>query len=353
MMDSTEKRCLVGSALLHGAVIGLFTLATLGFMSRKDPVPPDSVVLEVISLKDVTLTDGPTAGGSAPAAAIEQTPAPQREIVQPAPDPAPVRSEPVVTPEPTPEPPPARKPETRRKPEPVEETIKPPVTKPIRNDVPNQLPKKQTRKKPDPVEETIKPPVTKPIRNDVPNQLPKKQTRKKTDPPKRVVDLTQKVTLDPKDTEAQRDRERRETAGREARKQAETQRRDLVNNIRSASNRVADGTASGVSVQFTGGGGGQAAINYGDYIREEFMRVWVVPSSATPSMLAKATITLSSDGTVSDAQIISRSGNSAFDRSVGTALKKVRNVRGFPAGSSDQHRTYTIHFQPTSSQGTG
>jgi TonB family protein len=321
MMDSTEKRCLVGSALLHGAVIGLFTLATLGFMSRKDPVPPDSVVLEVISLKDVTLTDGPTAGGSAPAAAIEQTPAPQREIVQPAPDPAPVRSEPVVTPEPTPEPPPARKPETRRKPEPVEETIKPPVTKPIRN--------------------------------DVPNQLPKKQTRKKTDPPKRVVDLTQKVTLDPKDTEAQRDRERRETAGREARKQAETQRRDLVNNIRSASNRVADGTASGVSVQFTGGGGGQAAINYGDYIREEFMRVWVVPSSATPSMLAKATITLSSDGTVSDAQIISRSGNSAFDRSVGTALKKVRNVRGFPAGSSDQHRTYTIHFQPTSSQGTG
>jgi TonB family protein len=321
MMDSTDKRCLVGSALLHGAVIGLFTLATLGFMSRKDPVPPDSVVLEMISLKDVTLTDGPTAGGSAPAAAIEPAPAPQPKIVQPAPDPAPVRSAPVVKPEPTPEPPPAPKPETRRKPEPVEETIKPPVTKPIRNDVPNQLPKKQTRKKPD--------------------------------PPKRVVDLTQKVTLDPKDTQAQRDRERRETADREARKQVESQRRDLANNIRSASNRVADGTASGVSVQFTGGGGGQAAINYGDYIREEFMRVWVVPSSATPSMLAKATITLSSDGTVSDAQIISRSGNSAFDRSVETALKKVRNVRGFPAGSSDQHRTYTIHFQPTSSQGTG
>jgi colicin import membrane protein len=336
MMDSTEKKCLMSSALLHGAVIGIFTLASLGFMSRKDPVPSDSVVLEMISLKDVTVTDGPTTGGSTspPTTATEPTPAPQPEIVQSPPDPTPVRPEPVVTPAPTPEPPPTPKPETRRKPEPepVAEPIKPPSgSKPIRNDVANQLPKKPTPKKP----------------------TPKKPTPKKLDPPKRVVDLTQKVTLDPKDTQAQRDRERRETEDREARKQAETQRRDLLANIRSGITRVTTGTATGVSVQFTGGGGGQAAINYGDYIREEFMRVWVVPSSATSSMLAKATITLSSDGTVSDARIISRSGNSAFDRSVETVLKKVRNVRGFPAGSSDQKRTYTIHFQPTSSQGTG
>ena len=42
-----------------------------------------------------------------------------------------------------------------------------------------------------------------------------------------------------------------------------------------------------------------------------------------------------------------------FDKSVETALKRVRKVSGFPAGSSDQSRTYTIHFQPKSSQGNG
>jgi TonB family protein len=332
-MNATEKKGLLGSALLHGAAIGTFLLATLGFMSPKAPEVSDLQIMEVINPADLQklLTDGPTAGGGAPAA--QPTPAPpeptrEPEVVRPAPEPEPARPAPVVRrePEPEPAPTPVPQPAPRRVPESKPEPVKPPeIAKPVRRDVENQIPK-------DP---------------------PKKPAPKKPDPPKREIDLSKTVTRNVADQVEQRERARREAADREARQQAESQRRDLLNNIRSASTRVAVGTASGVSVQFTGGGGGQAAINYGEYIVAEFKRSWIAPSTDNDSLTARATVTITSDGRVTEARIIGRSGDSAFDKSVEAVLKRVRKVAGFPEGASGEARTYTINFKPDSRKGVG
>lgn len=333
-MNATEKKGLLGSALLHGAVIGTFLLATLGFMSPKAPEVSDLQIMEVINPADLQklLTDGPTAGGGAPAA--QPTPAPpeptrEPEVVRPAPEPEPVRPAPVVQrePEPEPAPTPVPQPAPRRVPEPKPEPVKPPeIAKPVRRDVENQIPK-------DP---------------------PKKPAPKKPDPPKREINLSKTVTRNVADQVEQRERARREAADREARQQAESQRRDLLNNIRSASTRVAVGTASGVSVQFTGGGGGQAAINYGDLVVAEFKRNWVSPNTSSDSITSKISLTIVSDGRVTEARVVRKSGDSAFDKAVDAALRALKKqMPPFPANASKEPMTIIINLKPDSTRGIG
>lgn len=337
-MNRTEKNSLIGSSVLHGLVVGVLLLSSFGFMSKQEDMVSvqfvEAIPQEVL---DKILTDGETRGGAGPAASeappsVQPAAPPVAAQVQPPPQPRPEPQPRPVQPEPTPVAPVQPRTETRPQPkaEPAEEKTQPAPT-PDRNSRVIDLNNKTTSKKPDPK------PEPKPVAK-----------------PERKIDLTAKVKVGDQEVRDQRARNEQIAAQREANERAAAARRQLTEGIQGAIRGVTTGTGRPVAgLQISGGGGGEAALNYGQYIVAEFKRVWIVPSTATTSMLAKATVTVASDGRITEARLIGRSGNSAFDASVESALKKVRKVSGFPAGATDQSRTYTIHFQPRSSQGTG
>jgi TonB family protein len=324
-MNRTEKNSLIGSSVLHGLVVGVLLLSSLGFMTNKDDEMVGVQILETIDpdALEKLLTDGETRGGASPAApevppSVQPAAPTVAAPVQPPPQPRPIQ--------PAPTPPPVQ-PRPEPKPEPVEVKT-PPAPVPDRN--------------PRVIDTNVKTPAPKkPEPKPEPKPAPK---------PERVINIADRTRVDRQDSGEQRRRDEQRAAEREA----EQRRRQLANSFSQAIDGVATGTGRPTEgIRITGGGGGEAALNYGDYIRSELMRLWQVPSSATPSMQARATVTIASDGRVTSTRITSRSGNAAFDASVEATLKRFTKVNAFPAGATDSSRTYTIQFQPRSSQGTG
>ena len=67
--------------------------------------------------------------------------------------------------------------------------------------------------------------------------------------------------------------------------------------------------------------------------------------------VAKATVTIGSDGTVISARVTEHSGDGPVDRSVQRTLVKVRFIARFPDGAKEKERTYIIRFMPKIKRG--
>lgn len=346
-MNRIEKKCLLGSAVLHG-MVALTVLFSTAFSGRK--AEEYVTVVPLLNLKDIVLTDDKTSGGSSEVAAVAPSPAPSQPVVQ----------QPVQPPVQTPPPPVQQRPETSP-PQPVE---------------PAPAPPRETARvrEPDP---EIRVPNPKELRNDVRNELPVRtdsskkkitldpvdrstsKTKAKEAPARPAIDLGKVVKRDTAKVQQEReDRERTERIAAEnaARRQAEQRRNALANAVRGAGTAVQVGTGSKTSIELIGGpgGGGPAALNYDQYIVAEFTRNWNLPSTLRDdSLIVKARVTIASDGRVVSASISSRSGDSALDRSVESVLQRVKQVRGFPSGVSSENRTYTIKFKPEFNLGSG
>lgn len=344
-MNRLQKKCLFGSAVMHGAVV-LTLILTTAFSGRK----VDDEYVPVMTMVDTaTLTDGKTSGGSPDIAPSAPTPAPPQPVPQPVqPTPAPVRppEEPrPVTPQPKPvEPTPVpREPVRIPKPEPE---IVFPQPKDLRADVAAELPVK-----PDPKQK--KTVVLNPI-----DRNPKK-TAAKAAPVRPPVDLSQVVKRDTNNAAEEKARAAKLAARAEeaaAQRQADQRRNALANAVRGAGTAVQAGTGSKTSIELVGGpgGGGPASLNYDQYIVAEFTRNWNLPSTLRDdSLTVKARVTIASDGRVVSATVSSKSGDSALDRSVESVLQRVKQVRGFPSGVSSENRTYTIKFKPEFNLGSG
>ena len=344
-MNRLQKKCLLGSAVMHGAV-ALTLLLTTAFSGRK----VDDEYVPVMTMVDTaTLTDGKSSGGSPDIAPSAPKPAPSQPAPQPVqPTPAPIRppEEPrPVTPQPKPVEPTPAPVEPVRIPKPEPEIVLP-KPKDLRADVAAELPVK-----PDPKQK--KAVVLNPI-----DRNPKK-TAAKAAPVRPPVDLGQVVKRDT--NKALEDKVRAEkmaaqAAEAAAQKQAEQRRNALANAVRGAGTAVQVGTGSKTSIELVGGpgGGGPAALNYDQYIVAEFTRNWNLPSTLRDdSLTVKARVTIASDGRVVSASVSSKSGDSALDRSVESVLQRVKQVRGFPSGVSSENRTYTIKFKPEFNLGSG
>jgi TonB family protein len=55
-------------------------------------------------------------------------------------------------------------------------------------------------------------------------------------------------------------------------------------------------------------------------------------------------VTISSDGTVTDSHIITSSGDPRMDTSVKRALNRVTFIHEFPEGAKEKERTFKINF---------
>lgn len=341
-MNRLQKKCLFGSAVLHGAV-ALTLLLTTAFSGRK---VEDEYVPVMTMVDTATLTDGKSGGGSPEVSAAAPTPAPPQPFVQPlqptpVPPVRPPEEQPTATPPPKPvEPPPVQREVPKlREPEPE---ISIPKPKDLRADVAAELPVKTDTNR-------------KKIVLDPIDRSPKKVATKAA-PPRPPIDLGQVVKRDTSKAREEKDRADQIAAQDAARRQAEQRRNTLARAVLGAGTAVQVGTAGKTSIELVGGpgGGGPAALNYDQYIVAEFTRNWNLPSTLRDdSLTVKARVTITSDGRVVSASVSSKSGDSALDRSVESVLQRVKQVRGFPSGVSSENRTYTIKFKPEFNLGSG
>ena len=99
--------------------------------------------------------------------------------------------------------------------------------------------------------------------------------------------------------------------------------------------RKALGTAGGTPSEFAA---------YYNTIFSRFYSVWQVPVGTAYGVSAQASITVGTDGTVSNRRLIRGSVNAGFDQSVQTALNTVNRLPRPPANLPS--RTITIDFVP-------
>jgi TonB family protein len=95
------------------------------------------------------------------------------------------------------------------------------------------------------------------------------------------------------------------------------------------------------------GNSSAAAANYAQVVKSVYEQAWVLPDDmASDAANTKVRVTISSDGTVVSAKIITPSGEAKLDASVQRTLERVQVIEPFPPGSTDTERTYIINFNP-------
>ena len=88
-----------------------------------------------------------------------------------------------------------------------------------------------------------------------------------------------------------------------------------------------------------------AVANYASVVKSIYEQAWTPPDdAANDDANTKVSVTISSDGTVITAHIITPSGDSGVDETVQRTLERVKIIEPFPTGSTDKERTYIINF---------
>lgn len=294
-MDRLQKKCLVASLAMHVFLLLLLVLGAAFFVPSKTK-SSDLPLFKVVARKLVD--DALSGGGGNPK--ITPSDAQQKgETLVPQPPPP----QPVVKP-------PAPKPQ---------KPVEPPLVKKSEPITPTKKPT------PGPKETTKKPTETTPLK-PAPLDL-KPTTRKPTD-----------VARQQRDAEAKRAAE----AGRQ-----------LAKEFSKARESLREGFQSGTVVD-PGGPGGEAYVNYAQWVKTVYEEAWDVPSDLMDEdSTAKVTVTIARSGHVLSAHIEGRSGNSTLDKSVQRALDRVKFVAPFPEGAKEEQRTFTINFNLKAKRLTG
>lgn len=314
-MSSVQKKCLLGSTILHGA---LFLLLVIGsaFLPPKDR--PEDRMIELVAIPAVLIDENFVGGGSPDA--VAPPPQPKPETAAPVQAPAPVQP-----PAPAPKPAEVAPPEEAPVPKPV------PPAPVVRVNPEALLPKPA---KPDPVSDAIAPePAPKPKKPAVQVNLDTKVTR------------TVKTPATDADAAEQAERKAQQAA------QAAAQQRSaqVANAIGSISTKASPGTTIGIP-----GPGGQAYAGYGIYLRDLYENAWTPPSAARDKEpVVEVEVTISREGKVLSAKITRKSGNVSLDNSVQRTLNRLRQARPLPEGTTDTQRIFKINFNLTTKLGSG
>lgn len=289
MIPRREKKCFLGSALLHAALLVVLFVGP-AFLTSKPPALP---LLDYIPDE---LVDAALNRGGNPGAAARLAPPP-----------------PAKAPEPVQPPPPQPKPQVKpAEPEPTPEPPKP-------------MPKADSFKLPD---NKKTPPKTAP------------KTEAKAPPTKSLPKVNTTLIVKNSDQIAkQREAER---------KAAEKAAKEWQNKLNETGKNLSRNLSDSISVEVTPGpgGGGPSVGNWAQVVHSIYDHAWIEPSGAADGRgTAKATIIIARDGSVISASLTSPSGNAALDQSVRTVLDRVREVPAFPAGAKEERRTVVINFK--------
>lgn len=310
-MTRLQKKCLLFSLSMHGLLL-VVVVASSAFRSKPEPQE-----MQILTMLPANIVDRPGAGGGSPQPAVAQA--------LPQPKPAP----PVVQ-----QPPP--RPQPVQKPEPVAPTPKP---------EPSFI---QRLFHPTPVKET-----PEPLPIDRSGESAPKSSR--TRPPHEVVPTFDPVK--PSRTRVKPTEETAESAEATARERARAEARRL-RNIDSAMEKLARNVsrsgAAGTVVSMPGQGGGAAFVGYETYIYNRYYHAWTAPDSVANTAAATfVKIVVARDGSILSAEIMTPSGERSLDRSVERVLREVTKLPPFPAGATDDQRSFVIRFHLENKEGSG
>jgi TonB family protein len=88
-----------------------------------------------------------------------------------------------------------------------------------------------------------------------------------------------------------------------------------------------------------------ASANYAQVVKSIYEQAWTPPDDAdNDDANTRVGVTISSDGTVITARILTPSGDKGVDDTVQRTLDRVQFIAPFPSGSTDKERTYIINF---------
>jgi TonB family protein len=297
-MSRLEKKCVIGSAALHGLLLVTFLVGS-AFIASK----PHQNLPPVITLFDAKVTDRLIASGGNPNAT---------------PTPAAPTTPKVETPQPPP-------------PEPVQPVAKPTEAEPKQAE-------REVVKKPDVAKDTekVKPPLTqkektKPVQKEANNNS---KTPLSLNPIKHTNE-----TIRLQREMAARSREKAE---REAWDRYNAQRREVANKVGEIVGNVKNGL-SHETVATVVGPGGAAYANYSSLIIEKYKAaVYATHPQSDDDAEAVIRIVVARDGTVRSSQWVKRTGNSVLDKTVDRAMNSVRSLPGFPPEAKDSERSFSI-----------
>jgi protein TonB len=305
-MTRLEKKCFLFSAGMHGLLL-VILVGSSAF--RDKPVSKDNLILTLIP---PNILDAPGAGGGspAPAAAAPQPAQPVQTPVQ-APHPAPAI---VQTPQPVTPPKPVERVEPVETPMPKKVEIEP-VPKPLI------------------ATEPAAKPVRKPVHEIHPSfdaVVPSTHSKSKT--------------------------KTSETAAAESTSRAEANRlrRQIAESLDALATGVRNSGAKGTVVDMPGQGGGEAFAGYETVIYNAYYHAWITPDSVTDKLAGTdVKIVVARDGSIINAEIVHKSGEPALNRSVERALRAVTKLPPFPAGATDEQRSFLIRFSLEAKEGSG
>ena len=295
-MSRFEKKCFVGSAVLHGLLLGTFLFSS-AFLASK----PQNPVVSVITILPQSMEAfGRADGNPDPPAAATPKPEPRPPVAE-VPKPVP----PEVKPEPVKPPQIVKAPEPEKKAEPIVKDR-------------GELPASKPTKKPD---------VAQKNTTSNPSLLTKAITR------------TNEVAL--------RQAQEAERQNREAAAKANAQRSMAL-----AAAKEAMGIGKGLSQSTvttplgTSFSGGTVVGSYGERLKAMYDARWSLGHDLSDDeSVASVSVVVARDGTVKSHRIVKPSGNSAFDRSVRQCLEAVRTAPPFPAEMKEAEREFTWKFE--------
>ena len=105
---------------------------------------------------------------------------------------------------------------------------------------------------------------------------------------------------------------------------------------------------AGIKVNVSGANAA-AFTSYAQYVVSVYRRTWepLIPKTLARSRVAVVSVTVDRTGKVLSARVVRKTGDAALDRSVQSALDRVRSIgKPFPSGSNDSKRTFTLDFTP-------
>lgn len=300
-MDRLQKKCLLGSTLLHGFLLLLLVFGSAFFVAKEKSISLPRINVVPSKLVDDALAGG---GGNPNLPRTDDQQKGQTLAPQPAPPPA--------------------------------EKVQPRPAPP----------------------EPVRPPV---VRKDAPKPAAIKPSDLKKVEPKPAEDIFSRLKpIQP--TKADRDKARQQAEAQErARRAAETARQAklaqqrLARAIGQATAALQRGFQSGTKVE-VGGPGGEAYANYAAFVQAMYDEAWKVqPDFADDDASVSVKVIIARDGRVVDSRIIRRSGISLMDRSVQRALDEVKRkgLPPFPEGTRDAERTFEIEFNLKAKRLTG
>ena len=320
-MSRSQRKCILASVCLHG-LLCLVVVIGPALMPRKEDDRP-----VVMTFLNAALTDDRSGGGAAGpvAPALIDPPAPTPtatpEVAKPAPEQPKKIEDPKLV-----EPPP---PKVVEKPK-AEEIPKVPEGE-------RKLPLVQ-KKTVEPTKTAVQDSLKRPI---VPARKVEARAVVKTLP---KVDLTKTAKRDAQTLE---DEKARADAAREAER-----RRQIAAGLGKSASNIQRNTSKAAAVEATGSGdgsGGQAAINYRQYVAARYKSEYDdalarASGIAAGDLVVRASVTINSSGRVVASEIITRSGNKELDRLVQHILDGVKQIEGFPPGAQDSERTFKLRF---------